>query len=177
VARTDRGEEVRLVDPRTFGFVAVVTPEERDRFTELGPDALTSLPRSSSLARSLAGRTAPIKSLLLDQRLLAGLGNIYADEVLHRAGVRPTRAGGGLNAEEVKRIRSAVKPILTAGITAGGTSLDDLAYLLPDGRAGGYLDRLRVYGREGDHCHRCGTLIERVVVGGRSSFYCPTCQL
>lgn len=176
VVRTDREEEVRLVDPRTFGFVAVVTPEERDRFTELGPDALNGLPTARSLARTLGGRTAPIKSLLLDQRLLAGLGNIYADEVLHRAGVRPTRAGGGLDAAEVKRIRSAVRPILTAGIAAGGTSLNDLAYLLPDGRAGGYLNRLRVYGREGDHCLRCGTLIERVVVGGRSSFYCPFCQ-
>jgi formamidopyrimidine-DNA glycosylase len=175
-AETDQGNEVRLIDPRTFGFVAVVTPDELAAFTDLGPDALTDLPPARSLATLLAGRTAPIKSLLLDQRLLAGLGNIYADEVLSRAGVRPTRQGGDLNYEEIARLRRAIKPILSAGIAAGGTSLDDLAYLLPDGEAGGYLRRLRVYGREGDHCRRCGTVIERVVVGGRSSFYCPTCQ-
>jgi formamidopyrimidine-DNA glycosylase len=177
VAETDRGDEIRLIDPRTFGFVAVVTPEELARFTDLGPDALTDLPRARTLAKSLAGRTAPIKSLLLDQRLLAGLGNIYADEVLNRARVRPTRPGGALNPEEIARLRRAIKPILSAGIAAGGTSLDDLAYLLPNGEAGDYLQRLRVYGREGDHCRRCGTVIERVVVGGRSSFYCPTCQI
>lgn len=176
VAETDYGDEIRLIDPRTFGFVAVVTPDELARFTDLGPDALTDLPPARSLAHSLAGRTAPIKSLLLDQRFLAGLGNIYADEVLNRAGVRPTRQGGALNHDEVARLRRAIKPVLSAGIAAGGTSLDDLAYLLPDGEAGGYLRRLRVYGREGDQCRRCGTVIERVVVGGRSSFYCPTCQ-
>ncbi len=175
-AETDREDEIRLIDPRTFGFVAVVTPDELATFTGLGPDAFTDLPRSRSLANSLAGRTAPIKSLLLDQRLLAGLGNIYADEVLNRAGVRPTRPGGALNYEEIARLRRAIKPILSAGVAAGGTSLDDLAYSLPDGEAGGYLQRLRVYGREGDHCRRCGTVIKRVVVGGRSSFYCPTCQ-
>lgn len=175
-AETDQGDEIRLIDPRTFGFVAVVTPDELARFTDLGPDALTDLPPVRSLADSLAGRTAPIKSLLLDQRLLAGLGNIYADEVLNRAGVRPTRQGGALTHEEIVRLRQAIKPILSAGIAAGGTSLDDLAYLLPDGEAGGYLRRLAVYGREGDHCRRCGTVIQRVVIGGRSSFYCPSCQ-
>jgi formamidopyrimidine-DNA glycosylase len=176
VARTDRADEVRLIDPRTFGFVAVVTPDELAQFTRLGPDALTGLPRTTVLARSLEGRTAPIKALLLDQRLLAGLGNIYADEVLHRAGVRPTRAGGSLSSDEVKGIRNSIRSVLASGVAAGGTSLNDLAYLLPDGRAGDYLNRLRVYGREGGHCRRCGTVIERVVVAGRSSFFCPRCQ-
>jgi formamidopyrimidine-DNA glycosylase len=175
-AQTDRGDEIRLIDPRTFGFVAVVTPDEFSRFGGLGPDALTDLPSARALSNSLAGRTAPVKSLLLDQRFLAGLGNIYADEVLHRAGVRPTRPGGALDYEEIARLRQAIRPVLSAGIAAGGTSLDDLAYLLPDGGAGGYLRRLRVYGREGEHCRRCGTVVERVVVGGRSSFYCPKCQ-
>jgi formamidopyrimidine-DNA glycosylase len=176
VARTDAGDEVRLVDPRTFGFVAVFTPEELTVQLKLGRDALSDLPRAPQLLAALEGRTAPIKSLLLDQRILAGLGNIYADEVLHRAGVRPTRSGGQVTAAEVTKLRKAIKPILDAGIAAGGTSLNDLAYLLPDGRAGEYLDRLRVYGREGEPCRRCGTIIERLVVGGRSSFYCPSCQ-
>ena len=177
VARTDAGAEVRLVDPRTFGFVAVFTPEELASRLNLGRDALSDLPRTRQLSGAWAGRTAPIKSLLLDQRIIAGLGNIYADEVLHRAGVRPTRPGGALSASEVAKLRGAIKPVLEAGIAAGGTSLSDLSYLLPDGRAGGYLERLRVYGREGEPCRRCGTPIERVVVGARSSFFCPNCQL
>ncbi|MEX0666882.1 MAG: bifunctional DNA-formamidopyrimidine glycosylase/DNA-(apurinic or apyrimidinic site) lyase [Acidimicrobiia bacterium] len=176
IARTDAGAEVRLVDPRTFGFVAVFTPVELASHLKLGRDALSDLPRTPQLVAALAGRTAPIKSLLLDQRIIAGLGNIYADEVLHRARVRPTRPGGALSRSEMSKLRGAIKPLLEAGIAAGGTSLNDLAYLLPDGRAGEYLDRLRVYGREGQPCRRCGAPIERVVVGGRSSFYCPRCQ-
>ena len=177
VARTDAGAEVRLVDPRTFGFVAVFTHEELASRLNLGRDALSDLPRTRQLTGAWAGRSAPIKSLLLDQRIIAGLGNIYADEVLHRAGVRPTRPGGALSPSEMAKLRGAIKPVLEAGIAAGGTSLSDLSYLLPDGRAGGYLERLRVYGREGEPCRRCGTAIERVVVGARSSFYCPSCQL
>lgn len=176
VGRTNDGAEVRLVDPRTFGFVAVFTAEELASHLNLGRDALSDLPRTPQLAAALGGRTAPIKSLLLDQRIIAGLGNIYADEVLHMARVRPTRAGGLLSPSELAKLRGSIKPLLEAGIAAGGTSLNDLAYLLPDGRAGDYLDRLRVYGREGQPCRRCGTPIERVVVGGRSSFYCPRCQ-
>ena len=176
IAVTDAGDEVRLVDPRTFGFVAVLTPDELLTQLNLGRDALSDLPRSARLVAAWAGRVAPIKSLLLDQRIIAGLGNIYADEVLYRAGVRPTRPAGGLSGSEVARLRRAIKPLLEAGIAAGGTSLNDLGYLLPDGQAGQYAERLRVYGREGRPCRRCGAPIKRVVVGGRSSFYCPTCQ-
>jgi formamidopyrimidine-DNA glycosylase len=176
VARTDQGLQVRLVDPRTFGFVAVFTVDELASQIHLGRDALNDLPPSAELSRLLADRTAPIKSLLLDQRIIAGLGNIYADEVLFRAGIRPTRPAGGLTMKELKKMRAAIGPVLEAGVAAGGTSLADLAYLLPDGRAGEYLKRLRVYAREGEACLRCGTLLERIVVGGRSSFYCPGCQ-
>jgi formamidopyrimidine-DNA glycosylase len=175
-ARTDLGREVRFIDPRTFGFVAVFTPDELSRELRLGRDALVDLPRTPQLEARLAGRRAPIKSLLLDQRIVSGLGNIYADEVLFRAKVRPTRPGGDLGAEELKRLRAAIVPVLTAGIKAGGTSLNDLAYLLPDGRAGGFRKRLYAYGREGEGCRRCGIPIERVVIGGRSSFFCPNCQ-
>ena len=178
VVDLDRGRQVRMVDPRTFGFVAVYTPEElsASSIAELGPDALDALPRSPIWARRLAGRTVVIKALLLDQRFVAGLGNIYADEVLHRARIRPTRPAGSLTADEIIRLRAAVRPVLEAGLRWGGTSLDDLAYLLPDGRAGDYLRRLKVYGREGLPCRRDGTPIERTVVGGRSSFWCPQCQ-
>jgi formamidopyrimidine-DNA glycosylase len=177
VARTDAGAEVRLVDPRTFGFVAVFTPDELASHLNLGRDALSDLPRTPQLAAALEGRTAPIKSLLLDQRIIAGLGNIYADEVLHMARVRPTRPAGALSRTEMAKLRGAIRPLLEAGIAAGGTSLSDLAYLLPDGQAGGYLERLKVYGREGQPCRRCGAPIERLVVGGRSSYFCPNCQI
>jgi formamidopyrimidine-DNA glycosylase len=171
-------EEIRFVDPRTFGFTAVLTPAEFDDspLARLGPDALTELPRSKELAARLAGRKPVIKSLLLDQRLVAGLGNIYADEVLFRARVAPHRTGGSLTAEEVAAIRAAIRPVLEAGLKYGGTSLSDLAYLLPDGRAGQYVSRLKAYGREDKPCRRCGTPIRRSVINQRSSYWCPTCQ-
>ena len=178
VLRLDDGTEIRLVDPRTFGFVAAFLPDEmaHGSLAALGPDALDGLPRSADLAARLAGRSAPIKPLLLDQRFVAGLGNIYADEVLHRAGIAPDRPAGSLLLEEVGRLRAAVRPVLQAGLRHGGTSLDDLAYLLPDGRAGDYLRRLRVYGREDLPCRRCGTPIRRAVLRQRSTFWCPECQ-
>lgn len=178
VVQTDRHQEVRMVDPRTFGAVAVFTPEELERSSlpAMGPDAWDALPRAVRLAERMAGRRVAVKSLLMDQRFLAGLGNIYADEVLHRAAIRPHRPAGSLGPEEVKRLRAAIRPVLAAGLQWGGTSLADLAYLLPDGRAGDYLARLRVYGREGEACLACGTPIRRTVLGGRSSFWCPSCQ-
>lgn len=178
VIRTERGDEVRMIDPRTFGFVAVFTPGERSTsgLAGLGPDAWEALPSARAWGAVLSGRTAPIKALLLDQRIVAGLGNIYADEVLFRARVSPLRAGGGLTPDEVSRLRKAVRPVLDQAIRHGGTSLDDLAYLLPDGRAGENLMRLFVYGRTGERCRKCATPIERVVIAQRSSHYCPTCQ-
>ncbi|MDX1689531.1 MAG: bifunctional DNA-formamidopyrimidine glycosylase/DNA-(apurinic or apyrimidinic site) lyase [Acidimicrobiia bacterium] len=172
------GAEVRLVDPRTFGFVSVLTPDEvaTGPLGALGPDALTALPPWEDLARAMAGRVVPIKPLLLDQRFVAGIGNIYADEILHRAGVHPARPAGELGAGEVQRLRDAVLPVLEDGLAHGGTSLDDLAYLLPDGRAGEYLHRLRVYGRHGLACPVCGTGVERLVLRQRSTFFCPECQ-
>lgn len=178
LVRTGGGMEVRMIDPRTFGFVAVLTPDEWEEapFSRHGPDALDQLPVTARLVEGLEGRRVPIKARLLDQAFLAGLGNIYADEVLHRARIRPTRPAGSLRPGEVASLRSAIKPVLRAGIRWGGTSLDDLAYLLPDGAAGRYALRLRVYGREERPCPRCRSPITRTVVAGRSAYYCPTCQ-
>lgn len=177
-AEMESGPSLRLVDPRTFGFVAVFTPEELGGSTlaRLGADAWEDLPSTGCLFDAMRSRTIPIKSLLLDQRFVAGLGNIYADEVLHRAGIHPSLRSAGLSEEEVGRIRSEVRPVLAEGISRGGTSLDDLAYLLPDGRAGGFLEYLRVYGREGLPCRSCGSPIRRIVISARSSFFCPECQ-
>jgi formamidopyrimidine-DNA glycosylase len=179
VVRIDGPVEVRLVDPRTFGFVAAWTADELALVFEgrIGRDALGDLPNSSTLEQALAGRTSPIKALLLDQRIISGLGNIYVDEVLHRAAIRPDRPGGSLGRLEVRALRRAIRPVLEAGIRHGGTSLGDLAYLLPDGRAGDYMQRLAAYGREGEPCRRCGGIIERSIIRDRSSFWCAACQV
>ena len=177
-AEMESGPLVRLIDPRTFGFVAVFTSGELDDSTlaKLGADAWEELPSAGWLFERMASRTIAVKSLLLDQRFVAGLGNIYSDEVLHRAGIHPSRRAGGLSEAEVGRIHSQVGPVLAEGIRRGGTSLDDLAYLLPDGRAGGFLEYLRVYGREGQPCRSCDAPIRRMVIGARSSYFCPECQ-
>jgi len=178
VIRTEVGQEVRMVDTRTFGFVAVYTPDELASSTiaRLGPDAWTDLPPASESASKMAGRRVAIKTLLLDQRFLAGLGNIYADEVLFGAGVLGTRPAGSLIPSEIQAIFNTIPKVLAEGLRHGGTSLDDLAYLLPDGRAGQHLDYLSVYGREGYPCRRCGSRIVREKINGRSSFYCLACQ-
>jgi len=178
VIRTEAHEEVRMIDPRTFGFIVVYTPDELadSSIAALGPDAFDALPRSPQLLARMEGRSVAIKTLLLDQRFLAGLGNIYADEILYRAKVDPLRQAGSLVASEISAIRKQIRPVLAAGLAHGGTSLGDLTYLLPDGRAGEYLQRLRVYGRVGEECRRCRSKIIKRVVGGRSTFSCPTCQ-
>lgn len=172
VLKIEDGGEVRFVDPRTFGFVGVfeISP------AQLGPDALDELPGTKEFARGLASTGRAIKTVLLDQRFVAGIGNIYADEVLWRARVRPHRSARELGAADAERIRRAIGPVLRRGIESGGTSLEDLAYLLPDGRAGENLARLQAYGREDLPCSRCGTPIRREVVGQRSAFFCPDCQ-
>jgi formamidopyrimidine-DNA glycosylase len=178
VVRFDDAAEFRLVDPRTFGFVAAWLPDEMAAASvaALGPDALDDLPPAAALAARMARRMVAIKPLLLDQRFVAGLGNIYADEVLHRAGIRPSRPAGSLSGDEVARLRRSIGPVLAAGLRHGGTSLGDLAYLLPDGRAGEFLSRLAVYGREDEPCRRCGTPVVRSVLRQRSAFWCPECQ-
>lgn len=179
IVSLDSGVDFRLIDPRTFGFVAAFTPEElaESSIARLGRDALFDLPRSRELANLLADRRAPIKALLLDQVIVAGIGNIYADESLHRARISPIREGGSLQIAETQALRKAIKDTLQHALRWGGTSLDDLAYLLPDGRTGDYVNRLRAYGRAGQPCRRCGGEIIRTVIRARSSFWCPGCQI
>jgi formamidopyrimidine-DNA glycosylase len=178
VARLDNGTEVRFVDPRTFGFVAALDEDEMavSGVARLGPDAWGDRPQAEILAERLRGRTAPIKALLLDQGPISGLGNIYADEALHRAGIHPQTPAGDLGLERLSLLSDAIGAVLESAIDGGGTTLDDLAYLLPDGLPGENLDRLRVYGREDEPCTGCGSPIERVVIRARSSYFCPHCQ-
>ena len=178
VAVLDDRVEVRFVDPRTFGFVAVLDEDEihESPLRRLGPDAWEEPPDATELAGRLAGRTAPIKALLLDQGPVAGLGNIYADEILHLAGIHPLTPGGELGVARAEALVLAMGEILAVAIESGGTTLDDLAYLLPDGTAGENLGRLRVYARTGQPCPVCDSPVERIVVRQRSTHFCPRCQ-
>lgn len=178
VAVLDDRVEVRFVDPRTFGFVAVLDEDEihESPLRRLGPDAWEEPPDATELVKRLAGRTAPIKALLLDQGPVAGLGNIYADEILHLARIHPLTPGGELGVARAGALVLAMGEILAEAIESGGTTLEDLAYLLPDGTAGENLGRLRVYARTGRPCPVCDSPVERIVVRQRSTHFCPKCQ-
>ncbi len=173
VFRLDRGDELRFRDPRKFGRMWLV--EDPDRVVgHLGPEPLDPRLRAEELARRLAGRRATIKALLLDQRILAGIGNIYADEALHRAGIDPRRPGGSLDADQVAALLQAIRTVLAEAIQARGSSLRD--YTPPDGSAGTYQEQHRVFRRDGQPCPVCGTPIQRTVLVQRSTYFCPTCQ-
>ncbi len=174
-ARTDTREaHLYLRDVRRFGRLYVAaSPEGLPR--PAGRDALEGAgDLTGLLGRLLGGRRAPVKSLLLDQRRLAGLGNIYADEVLFAAGIHPLRPGGSLGEGEVARLAEAIPAVLGEALAARGTTFAD--YRDARGEPGQYAARLRVYRREGRPCRRCGALIEKTRVGGRPTRYCPSCQ-
>ncbi len=174
----DDGSVLRFVDPRTFGWSAVWTPEEvaASSLARLGPDALAALVDVEELAGRLRGRRAPIKSLLLDQTIIAGLGNIYADEALFRARIAPRRPAGRISRRRLGLLLVAIEEVLDEALRAGGTSLDDMAYLLPDGRAGDYMAELEVYGRGGEPCSACGRILRAASISGRTATWCPGCQ-
>ena len=176
VVSLDDGSDVVYRDVRRFGTWRLLDERELDAHLDarLGPEPLARAFSPQTLARQLAGRRAPVKSALLDQRTVAGVGNIYADEALWDARVHPRRPAGSLSTEEVRALHRAVRAALRTGIRRQGATLRD--YRSPAGASGGMQDEFRVYGREGEPCDRCGTLIERLRIGGRSSCYCPTCQ-
>ena len=172
---TDGGRRLALNDPRRFGSVDLVETKQLDRWPAIA--ALGVEPTeigSADLHRRFRGRSAPIKSLLLDQRIVAGLGNIYACEALHRAGISPRRAAGRLSKARVERLVEATRDVIAEAIDAGGSTLRD--YARPDGELGYFAARFRVYDREGMPCAACGASVRRIVQGGRSTFYCARCQ-
>jgi formamidopyrimidine-DNA glycosylase len=176
VVRLDDGSDVAYRDVRRFGTWLLV---ERDQLGPYLDDRLGGEPLEASftkkrLAERLAGRRAPLKAALLDQRTLAGLGNIYVDEALWRARLHPLRPAGELAPEEVARLRRGIRDALRAGIARQGASLRD--YSTPDGAGGRMQHEFKVYGREGEPCDRCGTPIEKTRAGGRGTWYCPSCQ-
>jgi formamidopyrimidine-DNA glycosylase len=169
VAQLASGRELRFVDPRRFGKVQVTTGS---RFKAAGSEPIGA--DRGEFAALFRGRKTPIKSALLNQKLLSGIGNIYADESLFRARVRPRRRAASLTRHELKRLYDALQRVLAEAIAAGGSSVSD--YVDASGEAGFFQLHHRVYGREGKPCLVCKTPVKRVVIGGRSSHYCPKCQ-
>ena len=176
VLETAGGRRLALNDPRRFGSLDLVpTADLPDypAFRALGPEPLGPELTAAHLAAAFAGRTAGIKVLLLDQRIVAGLGNIYVCEALNLARISPTKAAGKVSRAKLALLVAAIREVLLAAIEAGGSTLRD--YARPDGELGYFSKQFRVYGREGEACP-CGGIVRRRVDGGRSTFYCPACQ-
>lgn len=169
----DHGPDVFFRDVRKFGKVRLLDEGKSDpRLDRLGPDALGV--DGPLLFRASRGRKVSVKALLLDQSVLAGVGNIYADESLFRAGVRPGRGASRLTRRECEKIADALRQVLQRSIETGGSSISD--YVSPDGRDGGYQDERMVYARSGEDCLSCKTTIRRRVIAQRGTHYCPFCQ-
>jgi formamidopyrimidine-DNA glycosylase len=176
VLETDEKVTLSLNDPRRFGSLDLMPTADVEQwppFRALGPEPLGDALSGSWFRRAFAGRSAAVKMLLLDQRIVAGLGNIYACEALYRAGISPRRSAGSLTLVRLRRLAKAIPEVLEEAITAGGSSLRD--YAQPNGELGYFSARFDVYDREGAPCG-CGGTVKRIVQGGRSTFYCPRCQ-
>ena len=174
---TDEGRRLHLRDPRRFGSVDLVATDQLDQwpaFEALGPEPLGGTVHGAWLARTFEGRTAAVKLLLLDQRIVAGLGNIYACEALFRARINPRKPAGKVSRARLSALAKAIPDVLEDAIQAGGSTLKDFA--APDGELGYFSKQFDVYDREGEPC-ACGRgRVKRIVQGGRSTFFCPSCQ-
>jgi len=171
------GFDLLFTDARTFGRI-VLLPEGRVEalpgLAGLGPEPLGAEFTAAYLGGVFQGRKAPVKALLLDQRVAAGMGNIYADEALFRAGIHPLRRAGSLHAAELQRLRQAIRAVLREAIRARGTTI--MNYEWASGKEGSFQTRLRVYGRAGEPCRKCGATIVLTRTAGRSACFCPNCQ-
>lgn len=174
---TDEGRRLHLRDPRRFGSVDLVPTDNLERwpaFEALGPEPLGGTIDGSWLKRKLEGRTAAVKLLLLDQRVVAGLGNIYVCEALFRARIDPRKPAGKVSRPKLNALAEAIPAVLEDAIRAGGSTLKDFA--APDGELGYFSKQFDVYDREGEPCRNCEGRVTRIVQGGRSTFFCPSCQ-
>jgi formamidopyrimidine-DNA glycosylase len=177
VVRLDDGSDVAYRDVRRFGTWELLERGDLDRYfaaRRLGREPLERPFTTRALEEAFARRKAPVKAALLDQRAAAGVGNIYADEALWRARIHPLRPAGTLDRDELARLRKGIREALKMGIARQGATLRD--YRDPDGGRGSMQEEFRVYGRGGEPCFRCGTPIEKIRVGGRGTWFCPTCQ-
>ena len=173
IIRLDKDTNIFFRDPRKFGLMRL-TRDKDSLVKELGPEPLEADFTSQHLAQCLAKRTAAIKALLCDQGLVAGIGNMYADEALFAAKIHPLRAGGSLSQEEVVRLHSAIRRVLQAGISNKGASVN--TYFRPDGTRGSAHDEFKVAHGRGKSCPNCQTPIQRIVVRNRGTYFCPKCQ-
>ena len=177
VLHVEGGARVTFNDARRFGSLDLwptARLAEHPSLAALGPEPLEEGFSGATLAAAFAGRRTSAKAALLDQRLLAGVGNIYACEALARAGIHPARAAGRIGRARLDRLAQALRAVLSEAVEAGGSSLRD--HRRPDGELGLFQHAFRVYGREGEPCPSCAAPLRRIVQGGRSSFYCPACQ-
>jgi formamidopyrimidine-DNA glycosylase len=162
-------------DTRRFGTVECVTTADWEvRSARMGPEPLDDDFTAETLRTALARSRAPIRSWLLDQKRIAGVGNIYAAEALFLAGIHPRRPARSVDADEAVALHASIRDVLSEAIRAGGTTIRD--YRTAEGKEGQYAPRLHVYGRGGYACGSCGTVVEKIVFGNRSAFYCPSCQ-
>ncbi len=176
VVRLDDESDVTYRDVRRFGTWLLLEPAEVDGYVDarVGREPLAADYRAKHLGEELEGRRAPIKAAILDQRTVAGVGNIYADEALWRAQIHPLRPASGLDSAEVKALHRGIRQALQGGLRRQGSTLRD--YRLPDGGTGSAQHEFKVYGRGGEPCDRCGTPIDKIRVAGRGTWYCPSCQ-
>jgi formamidopyrimidine-DNA glycosylase len=176
VVQLDDGTRVSYRDVRRFGTWLLLEPDEVEAYVDarVGREPLAQAYRAKHLAERLEGRQAPVKAAILDQRTVAGVGNIYADEALWRARIHPLTPAALLGDEEVKLLHKGIRQALQAGLRRQGSTLRD--YRLPDGGSGGAQREFKVYGRGGEPCDRCGTPIDKIRVAGRGTWYCPNCQ-
>jgi len=176
VVRLDDGSDVAYRDVRRFGTWLLLEPGEAEPYLgrRVGDEPLDALFTAARLGERLSGRRTSLKAALLDQRTLAGLGNIYADEALWRARLNPLRPAADLDEAELERLHRAIRAALEQGLARQGSTLRD--YRLPDGSGGTMQDEFRVYGRGGEPCPRCGSPIDKIRVAGRGTWYCPSCQ-
>jgi formamidopyrimidine-DNA glycosylase len=173
----DGGDRLLYVDPRRFGTGHLLAgTEARNRYLgeRIGVEPFTPGFTAAYLRSAARGRVAPVKAFVLDQRRIAGVGNIYADEALFRAGIHPLRPAGRLTGAQHELLRAAIEDALKAGIDAKGASIDDFRHV--DGARGSFQDRFLVHRRAGEPCPRCGTTITKIVVGGRGTYVCERCQ-
>ncbi|MBC2669127.1 bifunctional DNA-formamidopyrimidine glycosylase/DNA-(apurinic or apyrimidinic site) lyase [Novosphingobium piscinae] len=177
VLETSAGHRLSLCDPRRFGSVDLVDTGGLalwPPFAAMGPEPLSDGLTAAHLAKALAGRIAAIKLMLLDQRVVAGLGNIYVCEALYRARIHPEKAAGRVSRAALERLVPAIRAVLTEAIAAGGSTLRD--YAQPDGQLGYFAKAFDVYDREGQPCRSCSAPLRRIAQGGRSTWFCARCQ-
>jgi formamidopyrimidine-DNA glycosylase len=177
VATLDDGSDVAYRDVRRFGTWLLLEPDEVEAYvdTKVGREPLGDAFKAKHLAEKLERRKAPVKAVILDQRTVAGVGNIYADEALWRARIHPLTPANALEPDEVSALYRGIRKALQLGIARQGSTLRD--YRAPNGASGSMQDEFKVYGRDGEPCERCGTLIEKIRVAGRGTWYCPHCQV